>query len=166
MLESADFGFLVIGEEFNSYPKRIIKDVKNWNWFLEEHGEESEDDEFGEDKRKKNGGKRKRKKGGENEDEDWTGKSEEDDKDLITKARQVQKPKYSTRSKDRHKLSKNDGNSARSIRKKATRAGDEDDETLGGFIVDDDEREEEEEEEGEEFDKEEEEEFDEDELDD
>lgn len=158
ILESADFGFLAMGEEFNGYPKRMIKNIKNWNWFIEEHGEESEDDEFGDDKRKKQGGKRKRKKGGENEeDEDWTGESE-DEKELITKAGQVQIPKYSTRSKDHSKLA---NNTARSMRKKTTRADDEDDETLGGFIVDDDELKEE----GEEFD-EEEEVFDEDELDD
>ncbi|KAF2323564.1 hypothetical protein GH714_036128 [Hevea brasiliensis] len=38
-----EFGFLVIGHEFDCYPKQRFRDVKNWYWFLEEPEEDSED---------------------------------------------------------------------------------------------------------------------------
>ncbi|KAL3528621.1 hypothetical protein ACH5RR_007943 [Cinchona calisaya] len=156
-----EFGVLVIGKEFDSYPKKMIRDIKNWDWFLEEGGEVSEEDEFDKDKRKKDG-RRKRKKGGEDENEVWTGESEEE-KELLLKATKVGKPKYLTRSKDRGKLAKDTGKGTNSRQKNTRRVDDEeedeDDETLGGFIVDNDELEEE----GEEIGEEEEEEFEEDE---
>ncbi|KAI9109338.1 hypothetical protein K1719_019682 [Acacia pycnantha] len=30
------FGFVVMGREFDHYPKNMIRNVKSWNWFLEE----------------------------------------------------------------------------------------------------------------------------------
>lgn len=153
-----EFGVLVIGEEFDGYPRKMIRDFKNWDWFLEEPGEESEDDGFDINKRRKSG-RRKRKKDGQNEDEDWGGESEEE-KELLTEATKVQKAKYSTRSKDRDKRAKDTGKGTTSKLKYRKRAEEEDideeedDETLGGFIVDNDQLEEA----GEEIDEEEEEE--------
>lgn len=152
-----EFGVLVIGEEFDGYPKKMMRDFKDWDWFLEEPGEESEDDEFDKNKRRKSG-RRKRKKGGQNEDEDWTGESE-GEKELLTKATKVQKAKYLTRSNDRDKRAKDTGKDTTSKPKYRKHAEEEDideeddDETLGGFVVD-----EELEEAGEEIDEEEEEE--------
>lgn len=135
-----DFGFLVIGKEFDGYSKKMIRNFRNWQWFLEEPGNENEDDEFEENKRKK-GGRRKRKNSGENEDEEWTGESEEE-KELLTRRTKVQTPKYLTRSKDRDKPAKDTGKGASSGLRKTAHADNEEeveeDETLGGFIVDDD----------------------------
>lgn len=51
-----EFGFIVMGKEFDQYPKQRIRDMKHWDWFLEEAREDSEDDE-----RRKGGRKKKRK---------------------------------------------------------------------------------------------------------
>lgn len=57
-----EFGFLVIGKEFHSYPKKLIRGMKNWNWFIEDprvdNEENDDDDEELEEKKKK---RRKRK---------------------------------------------------------------------------------------------------------
>lgn len=146
-----EFGFLVIGHEFDSYPKKMIRDMKNWDWFLEEVGRGGDDDDDDDEndgdakkKGKRRGGK-KRKKGAENDDEDWSGESE-DDKVLINNPKNFAKPKYTTRSKDRAKHGKGKPATGSSSSRKQTRElddededddMDEDDETLGGFIVDD-----------------------------
>ncbi|GAV90835.1 hypothetical protein CFOL_v3_34237 [Cephalotus follicularis] len=141
-----EFGFLVIGHEFDQYPKRKISDMKDWDWFLEEPAKDSDDDEVFEGNGKR-GIKKKRKKPEGNEDDDWTSERE-CDKDLITKLRKVSRSNYSTRSKNREKGQKRVRNGQRlTIGKNVcqTEENDEDEETLGGFIVDDDEVEPEEE---------------------
>ena len=71
-----------MGHEFDKYPKKMIRDIRSWDWFLEEHKEDSDEDEDEvSNKKAKKGKRRKRKKGGANDDEDddvWTGESEED----------------------------------------------------------------------------------------
>ncbi|GJU00500.1 hypothetical protein Tco_1110838 [Tanacetum coccineum] len=143
-----EFKFLVIGHEFDHYPKKMIRDIRNWDWFLEEHKEEDSDEDEVSDRKLKKGKRRKRKKGGANDDEDddvWTGESEED-AELIKKLKNDNKPKYSTRSKDQKKSKK--GASTSKSGKDTTKSyamdvdvedddDDETDETLGGFIVDD-----------------------------
>ncbi|GKD67972.1 hypothetical protein Tco_1322062, partial [Tanacetum coccineum] len=102
------FKFLVIGYEFDHYPKKMIRDIRNWDWFLEEHKEEDSDEDEVSDRKLKKGKRRKRKKGGANDDEDddvWTGESEED-AELIKKLKNDNKPKYSTISKDQKKSKK------------------------------------------------------------
>ncbi|KAL7152395.1 hypothetical protein ABFS83_04G094500 [Erythranthe nasuta] len=148
-----EFGFLVIGHEFDSYPTKMIRNIKNWDWFLEEARKDSDDDD--EDDYKGNKGKRslkrKRKKGTENEDEEWTGESE-DEKVLINKSK-GQKGKYITRSKDRGNMIKVTSKSRSPIGNRIREVDDEDeeedddevDETLGGFIVGDENLEDEEE---------------------
>ncbi|KAI3463265.1 hypothetical protein Pfo_019928 [Paulownia fortunei] len=162
-----EFGFLVIGHEFDSYSKKMIRDIKNWDWFLEETGKDSEGDED-EGKKGKGSGRRKRKKAMENDNEEWSGESE-DDKVLINNSRKAQMPKYMTRSKDHGKPNKDtskskiptgkkntDGKPSKDTSKSKSPTGkknrdvddedeDDDDETLGGFIVDDENLEEEEE---------------------
>ncbi|XP_057978483.1 uncharacterized protein LOC131164938 [Malania oleifera] len=153
-----EFGFLVMGHEFDHYPKKMIRDIKNWNWFLEEPRKDSDDNEVRGHKRKRIAKRKSKIDEGSDDDEDWTGESE-DDKELITKLKQFPRPQYSsTRSKDHNKSLK--GTSRSSTRKKTIRAGEEDndnedDETLGGFIVDDDDVEQEEESYGNEEEKEE-----------
>ncbi|XP_054784562.1 uncharacterized protein LOC129291301 [Prosopis cineraria] len=158
-----EFGFLVMGHEFDHYPKDMIRNVKSWNWFLEEPGKDSEDEDDFEEQRTAIRRKRKKAKGNGDEDDDWV--ESEEDVDLIANTRKVRSG-YSTRSKDQNKQTKDNKGSKSSGRKKAPRVyeivEDEGDETLGGFIVDDEE-EGQEEESGEE---EEEEEFEEDEVED
>ncbi|XP_045799974.1 VID27-like protein [Trifolium pratense] len=142
-----EFGFLLMKHEFDQYPKGMIRNAENWEWFLEEPSKESEDEDDSDETRKIRG---KRKVFKENEDDEWTGDSE-DDKDLVAKMGKGKKPRYSTRSKDKRGSNSNVKASNNSKRKKAT-SGDEtvddddddDDETLGGFIVTDDEDEDEE----------------------
>ncbi|KAI3512529.1 hypothetical protein L1887_19845 [Cichorium endivia] len=140
-----EFNFVVIGHEFDNYPKKMLRDIRNWDWFLEEPKEDSDEDEVSE--RKKKGTRKKRKKsGGDDDDEVWTGESEED-VEMIKKMRNVPKPKYSTRSKEQKKdkkgasTSKNAMDTAKKNAKDDYNDDDEDedeaDETLGGFIVDD-----------------------------
>lgn len=144
----AEFNFVVMGHEFDSYTKKLIRDIRNWDWFLEEAKVES--DEEDNERKAKKGKRRKRKKGGGGDDEDddvWTGESEED-AEIIKKLRNDPKPKYSTRSKKQEKNRKGVGGSksVKDYTKKDAMKDDideddddddENDETLGGFIVDD-----------------------------
>ncbi|TKY48273.1 Xaa-Pro aminopeptidase pepP [Spatholobus suberectus] len=152
-----EFGFLVMGHEFDHYPKGMIRNVKDWEWFLEEPRKDSEDEEDFEKERRKMRGKRKI--GKVNEDDEWTGDSE-DDKDLVANVRKGKLPRYSTRSRDSKGGNKDTKASKSSKQKKAASVDetveeeDDNDETLGGFIVadeDDDQDEENDEEEEEEF---------------
>ncbi|XP_009773370.1 uncharacterized protein LOC107785517 [Nicotiana tabacum] len=153
-----EFGFLVMGHEFDGYPKRMIREIKNWDWFIEEERAESDADE-GSDRKGKKGARRKRKKKGEGDDEEWTGESE-DEKELLSKSKKLQGPKYVTRSKDKSNAKKKKPSPLQKTRpseeeyEEEEEEEDEEDETLGGFIVDDVEEEAEagEEEEEEEFD--------------
>ncbi|XP_062156381.1 uncharacterized protein LOC133864148 [Alnus glutinosa] len=145
-----EFGFLVMGHEFDNYPKQMIRDIKYWDWFLEEPRRDSDDDEYLE-KRGKRGVMRKKRKAEGNNDDDWTGESD-DDNELVAKLRKIDKPKYSTRSKDSDKPHEEDKARKSSWQKKTGGANqedvenkNEDDETLGGFIVVDDDVEQEEE---------------------
>lgn len=138
-----EFGFLVIGHEFDQYPKEKIREMKNWDWFLEEPRKDSDEDDEVTDKRKKRGMRRRRKKATKNDDDEdeWTGESEED-KEVIAKVKKMQKPTYSTRSKDHDKPQKGmkDGRSLvqkKAVPEKAEESEDEDDPTLGGFLVND-----------------------------
>ncbi|OIW03773.1 hypothetical protein TanjilG_30049 [Lupinus angustifolius] len=153
-----EFGFLLMGQEFDRYPKSMIRNVKNWQWFLEEPLKDSDNEEdYGKERREM---KRKRKNGKDNvEDDEWTGESE-DDKDIVAKVRKGKRPGYSTRSKDCKGPNRGTKGSINSKPKKATSVNetveeeeeDDDDETLGGFIVDDaDDQEEEKFDEEEEF---------------
>ncbi|KAF1886631.1 hypothetical protein Lal_00045864 [Lupinus albus] len=137
-----EFGFLSMGQEFDRYPKSMIRNVKDWQWFLEEPSKDSENEEdYGKERREM---KRKRKKGKDNvEDDEWTGESE-DDKDIVAKMRKGKRPGYSTRSKDCKGPNRDTKGSTNSKRKKVTSVNetveeeeDDDGETLGGFIVDD-----------------------------
>ncbi|KAL2332267.1 hypothetical protein Fmac_019848 [Flemingia macrophylla] len=149
-----EFGFLVMGHEFDHYPKGRIRNVKNWEWFIDEPGKDSEDEEDLEKERRKL--RAKRKLGKVNEDDEWTGDSE-DDKDLVANVRKGKHPRYSTRSKGGNKDTRASKNSKqkREASVGETVQEDEDEETLGGFIVtdedDDQEVENDEEEEEEEF---------------
>lgn len=145
MVGAAEFGFLVIGKEFDSYPKKMIRDIKNWNWFIENPrmDNEGDDDEELEEKKKRRRKRKNRRE--ENEDEEWTGESDEE-KEQFANTRKVQRPKkYITRSRHRHETSK-DINTVSNVNVKRIEDEEEDededeeedDETLGGFIVDDD----------------------------
>ncbi|XP_062087704.1 transcription elongation factor SPT6 isoform X1 [Humulus lupulus] len=142
-----EFGFVVMGHEFDLYPKHMIRDVKNWDWFIEEDRNDSgddDDDDF-ENKKKKRVGK-KRKKKEENEDDDWTGETEDDNDMVVSNVGKVNnRPKYSTRSKDRDKSPHKDTQGSEKSRLKKIDRDDDDDETLGGFIAGDDELDQEEE---------------------
>ncbi|MBA0723814.1 hypothetical protein Golax_004363, partial [Gossypium laxum] len=134
------FGFLVIGHEFDRYPNQRIRNIKNWEWFLEEHGNSSDDEDDVERKRGRSKGK-KRKKGNNDDDDDWTGESEGEIEEVARKGRKARGAVYSTRSKDRDKSKKNGGKISSTLKKTVT-AGeesgvDDNDETLGGFIVED-----------------------------
>ncbi|KAK4267292.1 hypothetical protein QN277_024090 [Acacia crassicarpa] len=160
------FGFVVMGHEFDHYPKNMIRNVKSWNWFLEEPNKDDEDEDDFEEKGMTVGRKRKKGKDNKDEDDDWNVESEEDT-GLVASVRKVRRSGYSTRSKDQNKQTKDRKSSKSSGRSKAPSVDetveDEEDETLGGFIVDDEEEDQEEEnseEEGEE------EEFEEDEVED
>ncbi|KAJ4953610.1 hypothetical protein NE237_030442 [Protea cynaroides] len=162
-----DFGFVVMGHEFDRYPKQMVRNIKDWVWHLEERREDIEDDELFETNRsreKKIVG-RKRNKDKRNDEEDWTGESE-DEKVLIEKIRKAKRPRRSMAiSKDHGKASMDIGSSKQSVQRKNVSSNqgeeeededeDEDEDNLGGFIVNDDELEveehEEEEEEEEDF---------------
>ncbi|KAF3450592.1 hypothetical protein FNV43_RR06681 [Rhamnella rubrinervis] len=146
-----EFGFVVMGHEFEVYPKHKIRDVKSWDWFIEEPMKESDDDEF---EKKVRGVKRKRRKGEEIDDDDydeWTGEIE-DEEELAVNMRKVSRPKYSTRSRDHSDKPQKDRKSSENSMQKKTYDddADEDEETLGGFVVGDDDADQEEEEEEEE----------------
>ncbi|XP_044956692.1 uncharacterized protein DDB_G0286299 [Hordeum vulgare subsp. vulgare] len=172
-LESIDpvqeFGFLLMGHEFDNYPKGRIRPPKDWNWFLEEikkTSDDEDDDDVSNTERKSRGrsgaNKKKKKREGEDDDE-WTDESE-DGKDSLLTGASVKRPKnYVTRSKDPKKPCKEKSkteNEDTTDEQDETDEDDEADETLGGFIVgeEDEPMEEpsEEEEEEEEFDDEEE----------
>lgn len=145
-----EFGFLVTGHEFDQYPKQMIRDVKNWDWFLEDPRGDSDEEEVAEKRERRGGrrGKRKKTKGDDDADEEWTGESE-DEEVVNTSARKAQRPTYQTRSKDQGKPSWNRKSNAKTSTKKEEEEEyeeDEEDETLGGFIVEDDTDEEREEE--------------------
>ncbi|KAL2462562.1 SMAD/FHA domain-containing protein [Forsythia ovata] len=40
-----EFEFVVMGHEFDRYPKIMIRDIKDFDWFLEGPGEDSDDDD-------------------------------------------------------------------------------------------------------------------------
>ncbi|KAA0036698.1 nucleolin 1 [Cucumis melo var. makuwa] len=132
-----EFGFLVMGHEFECYGNRVIRDVKKWDWFLDGPSKDSHDDDEDYERKKKRGVRGKRKKGANSDDEDWTDENE-DAVQMITKVQKSQRPKYSTRSKDRNKISNDQRKAAKSNKDYDGEVEeDEDDETLGGFIVDD-----------------------------
>ncbi|URE00897.1 hypothetical protein MUK42_20478 [Musa troglodytarum] len=161
-----EFGFLVKGHEFDHYPRQKMRSAKEWNWFLEEQGGNSDDDdkltdEGSNPKRNKSG--RKNKRGGDYEDEEWTGELEEE-KDTVGIGN-ARRSRHSTRSKDPKRPRKDDlaGTKkpvkGKDVNPRKDEDDDEEDDTLGGFIVndgDDDEAYEEESEEEEEFEDEEE----------
>lgn len=158
---------MVEGHEFDHYPRHKIRSAKEWNWFLEEQGGNSDDDdrltdEGSSPKRNKVG--KKNKRGGDYEDEEWTGEiQEENDTVGIGNAR---RSRHSTRSKDPKRPRNDDlAGTKKPVKgrdvncRKDEDDDEEEDDTLGGFIVndgDDDEAYEEESEEEEEFDDEEE----------
>ncbi|CAN4100094.1 unnamed protein product [Withania somnifera] len=133
-----EFGFLVMGHEFDGYPKKMIREIKNWNWFIEDEEAESEADEDS-DRKSRKGARRKRKKKGEGDDDEWTGESE-DEKELSTMSKKLQGSKYITRSKDKSNAKRNKPSTQKKTRP-SEEDEDEEDETLGGFIVDDAEEE-------------------------
>ncbi|GJS56538.1 vicilin-like seed storage protein [Tanacetum coccineum] len=40
-----EFGFVVMGYEFDNYPKKMIHDIRSRDWFLKEHKEDSDEDD-------------------------------------------------------------------------------------------------------------------------
>lgn len=136
-----EFGFLVIGHEFDQYPKQMLRNAKHWDWFLEDPSKGSDDsgDEDEGTKAKCRGRRKRRRVEGENGDDDeWTGESE-DEKGVLATVRKAKKPSYRTRSKDNRKVKppKSTRSDRTSQKKRSPRSEDEeDDETLGGFIVD------------------------------
>ncbi|KAI6690157.1 hypothetical protein NL676_026985 [Syzygium grande] len=150
-----EFGFLVIGHEFDQYPKQMLRNAKHWDWFLEDLSKGSDDDSGDEDEgtKAKRRGRRKRRRveGNNGDDDEWTGESEDEKDDLAT-VRKAKKPSYWTRSKDNRKVKppKSTRSDQTSQKKRSPRSEDEeDDETLGGFIADDEDVEGEQEEESE-----------------
>ncbi|CAN8269375.1 unnamed protein product [Cochlearia groenlandica] len=144
-----EFGFLVIGIEFDQYPKSRVREVKQWEWFLEDstNRNSDDDDDDGDKKGRKGlGGKRRRRKKGnedDDDDDDWSVESEEDNA-LLVKSKRVSTPIYSTRSKKTKKDTNASNSSSRVQTKQRGRVDvdeedDDDDETLGGFIVSDEE---------------------------
>ncbi|XP_030969663.1 uncharacterized protein LOC115989934 [Quercus lobata] len=73
-----EFGFLVMGHEFDHYPKQMLRDIRNWDWFLEEPKRESDDDEYLEKSAKRGVMKRRRKAAGNDDDDDFTGESDDE----------------------------------------------------------------------------------------
>ncbi|PIA64300.1 hypothetical protein AQUCO_00100050v1 [Aquilegia coerulea] len=136
-----EFGFLLVGHEFDHFPKTRIRGIKDWDWFLEEPRVD-ETDENTERKRSKYK-KGVRRKKDEGDDEEWTGGSE-DEKGVISKVGKGKRPRYATRSKDFNKSLEDVGTSNTYEQKKIVGKGNEEDEdTLGGFIVNEEELEEE-----------------------
>ncbi|KAF6152254.1 hypothetical protein GIB67_005908 [Kingdonia uniflora] len=144
-----EFGFVVLGHEFDNYPKQKIRDIKNWDWFLEEpkknnNGDEDEDEdkEVRERKRSRNKkGVSRKKQEDATDDEDWTGESEEDKAD-VAKVRS-KRPRYTTRSKDSKKpvhikTPRETADEEEDVVDEDVDV-DEDEDTLGGFIVTDEE---------------------------
>ncbi|KAG7577146.1 SMAD/FHA domain superfamily [Arabidopsis thaliana x Arabidopsis arenosa] len=135
-----EFGFLVIGKEFDQYPKSRVRDIKQWEWFLEDStNRNSDDDEDGDKKVRKGLGKKRGRKNG-NEDDDWSVESDED-KELMVKSKRVVTPTYSTRSKKTKKdiNASSTCSGAQTKQRGRVDVEDDDDETLGGFIVSEEE---------------------------
>ncbi|KAF8025717.1 hypothetical protein BT93_F2526 [Corymbia citriodora subsp. variegata] len=162
-----EFGFLVIGHEFDQYPKQLLRNAKHWDWFLEDlsKGSDNSGDED-EGTKAKHRGRRKRRRveGNNGEDDEWIGESE-DEKDVLASVRKAQKPSYLTRSKNNRQVKPpKSTKSDRTSQKKRSSCSEDDDvedeednEMLGGFIVDDEDVEGEQEEEREDEEEEEEE---------
>ncbi|KAI3414880.1 uncharacterized protein J3R85_015808, partial [Psidium guajava] len=136
-----EFGFLVIGHEFDQYPKQRLRSAKHWDWFLEDPSKGSDDSEDEDEgtKAKRRGRRKRRRAAGNIGDDEWTGESE-DEKDVLTAVRKAKKPSYWTRSSDNRKAkppksTRSDGTSQKKRSPHSEYEGD--DETLGGFIVDD-----------------------------
>ncbi|KAL2935047.1 hypothetical protein RDABS01_018166 [Bienertia sinuspersici] len=138
-----EFGFLVIGHEFDHYSKQMIREIKNWNWFLDDSKGYTDD----EDNTKKKGStsrRRKRKKTSREDDgdvdEEWTVENEGDE--VAKDARKVQRPKYITQSKVQGVHDKGTTNRESSIKtsrsEEEEETEDEEDERFGGFVVNDD----------------------------
>lgn len=133
----AEFGFLVIGHEFDNYPKSKIRDVRNWDWFLDGSKQDSEDEEVTVEERpstREKVMKRKgKKKDRDSDDEDWNGESEGEEK--------IAGLRSSKRSRAAATWSKDEASADELRKQKLDSLGrneeeDDDDETLGGFIVD------------------------------
>ncbi|CAI0419552.1 unnamed protein product [Linum tenue] len=157
-----EFGLLVIGREFERYPKGRVRNAKEWDWFLDETEGVSEDENEGGRR-----GRRKKKKNGM--DDEWRGESEDEEKEIGAETTTNRRKKdggggkYTTRAQDKKRKKERDGEEKKvggGKKRKISEVDeekeeDEDDETLGGFIVDeeelDDEGEEESEGEEEEF---------------
>ncbi|KAL9247283.1 hypothetical protein vseg_020730 [Gypsophila vaccaria] len=162
-----EFGFLVIGHEFDQYPKKMIREIKNWDWFLDDPIKGSDDEDSEDTKAKVQRRKRKTTSGGDDDVEDeWTAESEGEE--VTTNASKVRKLKYHTRSKDpstSHNKRTSTKTSSTTTNKKEEEEYEDDEEdeeedpTLGGFIVDDEVAEDDEEDTGNEIDDDEEEEF-------
>ncbi|GKB13857.1 hypothetical protein Tco_0847780, partial [Tanacetum coccineum] len=45
LVTDIEFGFVVMGHEFDNYPKKMIHDIRSRDWFLEEHKEDSDEDD-------------------------------------------------------------------------------------------------------------------------
>ncbi|CAL1376548.1 unnamed protein product [Linum trigynum] len=154
-----EFGFLVIGREFERYPKGRVRNAKEWDWFLDETEGVSEDENEG----GRRGRRKKKKKNGM--DDEWRGESEDEEKEIGAETTTNRRKKdggggkYTTRSQDKKRKKESDGEEKQvggGKKKKISEVDeekeeDEDDETLGGFIVDEEELDDEEEEEEEEF---------------
>jgi hypothetical protein len=143
MVLSAEFGFLTMGHEFDSYPKGRIRAPKDWNWFLEEtkRSSDDEEDEVSNSRgRSKALGWNKKSRDGEGDDEDWTDESD-DEKESLARCPSVKRSKYVTRSKDpkkpRQEYSKGKGGDNDDEDEGVEEEEDEEDETLGGFVVND-----------------------------
>lgn len=140
MVLSAEFGFLSMGHEFDSFQKGRIRAPKDWNWFLEETKRSSDDVDIEVTSgrgRPKGRNRNKKKKDGEGGDEDWTDESE-DEKESLARGPILKRAKYVTRSKDPKKPHKENSKveSGKNIDDNEEDE-DEEDETLGGFIVKD-----------------------------
>ncbi|CAN6452180.1 unnamed protein product [Victoria cruziana] len=153
-----EFGFLVIGHEFDGY-KSKLRDISKWNWYIDDAGDSSDDDEDLEEVPKRRKGGMKKKRADDNNDEDWAGEGD-DKKESSSKLGNGKRPRTrSTSFQEPAKASRSSGGKKNFKSQKTSDYDDEEDESLGGFIVNDDELEEEEEEneEEEDFDDEEEE---------
>ncbi|KAI4331278.1 hypothetical protein MLD38_029477 [Melastoma candidum] len=150
-----EFGFLVVGHEFDSYPRHMLREVNDWDWFLEEPSKEWDDgrdesDEARARSRRKRKRMKKAKGDAMEEDEEWMGESEEDE-EVLRKVSKAKKGVYLTRSRDPLKPTKKarDGGESSSMQKgradhlevEDDEDDEDDDETLGGFIVYDDDAE-------------------------
>lgn len=129
---------MVVGHEFDNYPKLKIRDVRNWDWFLDGSKQDSEDEEETVEGRPSTREKviktKGKKKDRDSDDKDWTGESEGEEEKIAGLRSSKRLRAAAPRSKDEA--------SADELRKQKLDAvgrdeeEDDDDETLGGFIVD------------------------------